>query len=1437
MWWLIELALHAVTDWRTRVHRANDRAQHVNAGPLPAISGDLPLVAQRPPFYFSDRLAPWPRVRILWLLATGAIGIACLLLAYTSFVVFAMLLWLRMQLVGAAYLIPESTRRRTAGGFDAGNGGLAPTRGDPSSSAAAPVGAAWLRQAAGNRRMELLLVPATQRSLAWWLQRQLLQLGGIVEYILNARQPLVLFAALTREFGSAFPFCDGLGISHTVRGRAHLYDPLMLKGPHSLGWQVSSAQVSLSPLAGTFLPAAQHTSAAQADEMKRVSQSRAFMFQWLTHMPFELRPLRLVHPGRGDEDDDDDGAHGVRASVVEPPLLASRLSNGLTTTPGLSSAASRGGSSPQHGPFSLSAPSVLSLAPQCPLYSRARQVEEKRERRRSPANFLYRPLACYPSAANRAQRKTDAAEHLTRLDAIDQTVPPPSFLAATSSSPSHGQRNQEQHRVQEQVEALGGLDQVCLAQLLPRRDAFAPPEALVWTYMGNLMLYLGTGGGCYTRQEVEAWVHNVKNPSLFLPDWFNFLVGGGVFERSGLDSFYSVRNALARYPAAFVHLFEFGARQEPPLSKDAVLRGVATLLVTAGVAPSKLAAAVVHRLYAHPAQMVPLFRKSPRAFILECARLDKGVPMVTVLSQSAAPGALGAPGCSRGVGVGVGEQREWLIPRQDMQRTGGGKSGCAVPDGTPLHVSIVSLNRDMAVFGDDAHVFNPDRPSLDQAVSFNGLGADAPPEGADLAAHSSPASRFCLGYHWTLHLVQFVAERFLPAVLTATAPAEPDPPLRASSSAASSASSVGGAASSSGGDEAPPAPARLPSHYVAQLDTYTLTIYLLTAKVAALWNSNPPKAIDLCMPAARRDLQMFGLDFNRTLAAWDEDMAHGDHIERRLGRLVMNSRLLRRIDNDTAFASEADGVEWRRLAFTQLPSPAVSYGGDLCSDAAMSRMAFFGMPCHLTRLLTVLEHTRLPARLRAAGAHYVHDASALEIFRVRAPYERYGALAYFDARFRVVAIWWCDAQRFVYATGASEWGYAKWVWKSSWFALVTIRDHLLLSHLTEANTLAVASRTHLSVHHRIRCFLKPFTFHSITINKQAGYSLVNERGLGNHIWAFEHDEWKRIWAFVMQTYRFRLLPEYAHPSMRAALERSRASSSSSAISLAAAPREVAVVMDNAKEEPPPPLFVRPSAVASGEQKVHDAPSFVVNNERRTSTSVPPRSAGAKNGGAASLLSELHDSDFPFVIDGDDFWAVVRRYVRRYVRICYPTDRHFYADRELAAFIDELCQSLGLVRAALRGGSPRMSRAAFVDILSQLIANNTGTHNHIGEVSEYLQSPDGVGTKLNGSTRQSLQTYTQVLTLTSLTGIGMPRLLDDFSPFVRGAALEANESPAFITAALTAYRAFRHELMQLQRTINARNGEKTVAADRGGTRSRCYPFKSFSPEELDVSAGV
>ena len=202
------------------------------------------------------------------------------------------------------------------------------------------------------------------------------------------------------------------------------------------------------------------------------------------------------------------------------------------------------------------------------------------------------------------------------------------------------------------------------------------------------------------------------------------------------------------------------------------------------------------------------------------------------------------------------------------------------------------------------------------------------------------------------------------------------------------------------------------------------------------------------------------------------------------------------------------------------------------SDEAMTQLPFAGCACHYTQRVGEpwQPDQGIPDRKLLPDAVYVNDMTGLSTFRVRQPFERYGAAAYFDNDLKIIAIYWSHADRLI-KKGDPSWNHAKYVWRSTFFAYITIRDHLIVTHLIECNAFVSASRQCLPANHPLRKFLKPFTYHTVSVNYQAALSLVNERGLVHRIWAFDYDEFLKVCDYISMNYKFRLLPDWISKSM------------------------------------------------------------------------------------------------------------------------------------------------------------------------------------------------------------------------------------------------------------------------------------------------------------------
>lgn len=583
--------------------------------------------------------------------------------------------------------------------------------------------------------------------------------------------------------------------------------------------------------------------------------------------------------------------------------------------------------------------------------------------------------------------------------------------------------------------------------------------------------------------------------------------------------------------------------------------------------------------------------------------------------------------------------------------------------------------------------------------------------------------------------------------------------------------------------------AKTNKYYLSSLDGYTKLIMTLSKVALTGWNTKPPRAIDISEPSnlPTQALHLRRVDGARFVGTWDEDDRSAWHLPQKLVNKILNSTLWPLEDLELQFNSVDDMISWRYSHFPAMPPPNNPlWCGD--SDELMSHFAFFGLACHHTRKISndekyMKSHMRNVSDTILKSVRYVNDMTALSLFTVRKPFERYGAAAYFDNERRLIGIYLSYRDEFVMRSlgpfgNDNSWAYTKYMWRSSALALVTIQDHLLVTHSIESNTLTNISRQYLPADHSLRIFIKPFTYRTVTINHSAATSLVNEGGLCHRIWGFEHDEFLKVCDYVIAQYRFRIAPDWIDDSMK--LEHNRS----------------------------------------------------------------PGQTNGINGDSGDETDHSSDwaNQFPIAEDLSEYWKITRGYVQRFFDIEYGTEasaespnsrQHtlgcgFMSEPYEQRFISELCKPLGL------RGIP--NRDSLIDVITQLICACTGIHEHVGHVGDYLYDPRFIGTKLRRdlpSFLPSVQNYSLMLVLTVLTAMKMPGLMDDFSHLIPRSPADSHgkdpltiKTEADVKSHLDNYYLFKQQL-------NAR----IEKIDQRHNNPNSFPFQSLNPRQMECSVSV
>lgn len=197
-----------------------------------------------------------------------------------------------------------------------------------------------------------------------------------------------------------------------------------------------------------------------------------------------------------------------------------------------------------------------------------------------------------------------------------------------------------------------------------------------------------------------------------------------------------------------------------------------------------------------------------------------------------------------------------------------------------------------------------------------------------------------------------------------------------------------------------------------------------------------------------------------------------------------------------------------------MPTPNVVWD-DLESDEAISKLAYYG----LGQVVLVAD---------PSGDHMI-DLSHLasDNYEVRPGFERYGATARFVDR-KLKSITWpsrsCTNKEV--SPGDSDWEHAKFVFKASLNAEITMKYHLAQTHMVVVNGTHVCVRKHLSPDHPIRRILKVHLFRTGMINFTGTKVLLPEDNFMERGFAFNREGYIETLRAGAEAYRVLTFPEF-----------------------------------------------------------------------------------------------------------------------------------------------------------------------------------------------------------------------------------------------------------------------------------------------------------------------
>ncbi len=190
------------------------------------------------------------------------------------------------------------------------------------------------------------------------------------------------------------------------------------------------------------------------------------------------------------------------------------------------------------------------------------------------------------------------------------------------------------------------------------------------------------------------------------------------------------------------------------------------------------------------------------------------------------------------------------------------------------------------------------------------------------------------------------------------------------------------------------------------------------------------------------------------------------------------------------------------------------------------------------------------------------------------------------------------------------------------------------------------------------------------------------------------------------------------------------------------------------------------------------------------------------------LGPDHAMLFPYASDGMELWRRIRAFTNDALDSS-PALSGILGSHKAAT--EKWWKSIS---DGLPGGLAPLNEKSLRDFLSQVIFTVTGFHEHVGNVSQYIVNPALAAGKLwPNQTVSDMQSSMQLCVVGCITGLPMPKLLEDF-----GHLMPDKEST-------DALHRFQAALGEMQTEVDARNAKRRLA------------FTSFCPNRMSCSVSI
>lgn len=260
---------------------------------------------------------------------------------------------------------------------------------------------------------------------------------------------------------------------------------------------------------------------------------------------------------------------------------------------------------------------------------------------------------------------------------------------------------------------------------------------------------------------------------------------------------------------------------------------------------------------------------------------------------------------------------------------------------------------------------------------------------------------------------------------------------------------------------------------------------ITTAKVDLGWKKCGKEFHDWVPASVKKVTQEISPNLSSVVLGEDDLRTKYTWAEKLRGMIVRSTMIMPQVDSDLFFKDSDEAARFAKdLKLVEGEALPESYNSDfdMQTDESFSRIFFYGIGCVLLTKQEEVSDSDL--------GPFVVDMPYQDL-KTRELYREYGARIHFSKDQKVSGIYDYKHEK-LFKPGDDGWDNAKMLAKVTAFLIVTVREHLVWTHVIVSNNATREMSLNLPPDHPIRRLLTVFTFGASEVNIKAMDSLVPE---------------------------------------------------------------------------------------------------------------------------------------------------------------------------------------------------------------------------------------------------------------------------------------------------------------------------------------------------------